>query len=48
MAAALIIGLARVVAGVHWPLDILTGFLVAFLSVWIAQRLLVRRVDSLA
>jgi membrane-associated phospholipid phosphatase len=28
-------GLARVVAGVHWPLDILGGAIIGILSTWI-------------
>ena len=32
--AAVLIGMARVFVGVHWPLDILAGLLVASLSVY--------------
>ncbi len=36
---ALIIGLARIVAGVHFPVDILGGFIVGFLTSYVAYRL---------
>jgi len=39
MAAASIMGLARVISGVHWPLDILAGILTAFISVWLVRYL---------
>lgn len=45
IAAALAMGFARVVSGVHWPLDILAGILVAFISVWLV-RYLFRRVEE--
>lgn len=32
---AILMGLARVVAGVHWPLDILGGAIIGILSTWI-------------
>jgi len=32
--------LARIVAGVHWPSDILGGLIVAFVSVWLVRQLL--------
>lgn len=31
---ALVVSFARVAAGVHWPLDILGGFLVAYIATW--------------
>jgi len=40
IAGAILIGFARVFAGVHWPLDIAGGALVAFLSVYIVRLLL--------
>lgn len=39
-AAAALMGLARVFAGVHWPSDILAGAAVGIFSVWIADRIL--------
>lgn len=41
LAAASLIGISRVIAGVHWPLDIIAGFLVAALSVFVIKLLLV-------
>ena|SRR3989338_8514816 len=38
--AAAIMSVARVFAGVHWPLDIIAGALVGFLSVYLVNRLL--------
>lgn len=32
---ALLIGLARIAAGVHWPADIITGFLIGFVLAYI-------------
>lgn len=40
LAGALLIGIARIFVGVHWPLDILGGLLVGALSVWIINLLL--------
>jgi undecaprenyl-diphosphatase len=40
MLFALIIGLARIIAGVHFPVDILGGFIVGFLTSHIVVRLL--------
>lgn len=37
--AALIIGISRVMAGVHWPIDILNGFLIGFVSAWILSKI---------
>ncbi|MBI2025060.1 MAG: phosphatase PAP2 family protein [Candidatus Harrisonbacteria bacterium] len=41
--AALLMGIARIAAGVHWPLDILFGFLVALVSLIVVKLLLVRQ-----
>jgi undecaprenyl-diphosphatase len=40
LAAVSLMGLSRVIAGVHWPLDIVAGFLVAALSVFVIKLLL--------
>ncbi len=40
LGGAFLIGLARIFAGVHWPLDILGGAAVGILSVWAVSRLL--------
>lgn len=37
-AAAILIGLARVAAGVHWPSDILGGAVVGIACAWILQK----------
>ncbi len=37
---AVLIGIARIMAGVHYPLDILTGFLIGFLVTYGCYRLL--------
>lgn len=34
---SLLIGFARIASGVHWPSDILGGFLVALTAVWLAR-----------
>lgn len=39
---ALSIGLARVAAGVHYPLDILGGWLIAAVSVWLVNLVFVK------
>lgn len=39
-AGVLILGLARVFCGVHWPLDILGGLVVAFIGVFAARKIL--------
>ena len=36
---AFLIGVGRVMAGVHWPIDILGGFLCGFLSAYIAYKI---------
>lgn len=49
-AGAILIGLARVIAGIHWPYDILAGAIVGVLSSWIVylffKSKLQNRVDS--
>lgn len=40
IAAAVLMGFARVMAGVHWPLDILAGALFSFLSVFVVRWIL--------
>ena len=40
---ASLMGIARVIVGVHWPLDILAGALVAIVSFFVVKWLLVRR-----
>lgn len=42
LGAALVIGLARVFVGVHWPLDILAGLLVALISFYLVKLLFKR------
>lgn len=43
LSAAILMGAARVAAGVHWPLDIAAGFLVAALSFFVVKWLLALR-----
>ena len=38
LAAALIISLSRVYAGIHWPSDVLAGAAVGIFSAWLAER----------
>jgi undecaprenyl-diphosphatase len=38
MALSVLMGLARIFVGVHWPSDILAGAVVGFLSVWLVRR----------
>lgn len=40
LGGVILMGIARVMAGVHWPLDIVTGFLVAAVSVFMIKWLL--------
>lgn len=40
LVSAFVVSLARVFAGVHWPSDILGGFVVASLSFWLIKNLL--------
>lgn len=37
---AILMGLARIYAGVHWPLDIVGGAVVGLLSVWLSANIL--------
>lgn len=39
-AGAALISISRVIAGVHWPLDVLGGALVGILSAWVLEILL--------
>ena len=41
---ALLMGLARVFVGIHWPLDILGGIFVAGVSALLVKKLIIRRV----
>ncbi len=38
--AALLIGIARIMAGVHYPIDIFAGYCVGIIGAWLMQRLL--------
>lgn len=40
MGLSLVIGIARIFAGIHWPSDILGGIAVALISFWIVKNLL--------
>jgi undecaprenyl-diphosphatase len=40
MAGSLLMGIARIFVGVHWPLDILVGIVIAFVSAFIVNLLL--------
>jgi undecaprenyl-diphosphatase len=40
MAVSLLIGISRVFVGIHWPLDILAGIIIAFVSAFIVNLLL--------
>lgn len=40
--ASVLMGIARVAAGVHWPTDIIAGFLVGILSAIISRRIIYR------
>lgn len=42
IAGAFLIGLGRIVVGVHWPLDIVAGAIVGAISVLVARRLISR------
>ena len=39
-AGALLISISRVIAGIHWPADVLGGAVVGILSGWLVARLL--------
>lgn len=43
---AVLIGIARIMAGIHYPLDILTGFLIGFLVTYLSYRLLRKLLNS--
>lgn len=45
-AAALVMGAARVIAGAHWPLDIVAGLLVGLVSAFVVKFLLPRTLIS--
>lgn len=45
-AFALLNGIARVYAGVHWPLDILGGFAVGLISFWLAHKVFPERAHT--
>ncbi|MBI2514944.1 phosphatase PAP2 family protein [Candidatus Wolfebacteria bacterium] len=45
---ALAMGAARVVVGVHWPLDILGGLIIAFLSALFIKKILPKNLESQA
>lgn len=38
-AGAILIGVARIIAGVHWPIDILGGTIIGILSAWIVNKI---------
>lgn len=40
MIATILIGLARIAAGIHYPLDILTGYIIGFVMAIISYRIL--------
>ncbi|TSC88783.1 MAG: bacitracin transporter permease BcrC [Parcubacteria group bacterium Gr01-1014_3] len=42
LAAAIVMGVARIFAGAHWPLDILSGAIVGIFSVFVVKYLLPR------
>lgn len=44
--AILFIGFARIAAGVHWPTDIIMGFVVGFVGFYIAYILLKKHIPS--
>jgi undecaprenyl-diphosphatase len=37
--SALLMGIARIIAGVHWPIDILGGAIIGFFSAWIVNKI---------
>src|SRR3989344_2289030 len=39
-AGAILIGLARIFTGVHWPMDIIAGFFVGVISAYLVKKLL--------
>lgn len=43
LVSAVLIGLARVAAGIHWPSDILAGWLVGGLVSWVVYRIFNRK-----
>lgn len=42
LVGAIIIALSRVIAGVHWPSDIIGGIILAWLGAWIIKKLLIK------
>jgi len=40
---AILIGIARIFCGVHWPMDILAGAIIGILSAWIINKLFFKK-----
>ena len=38
LGGAILVGLSRIVVGAHWPMDVLAGILVGWLSAWVGWR----------
>ncbi len=43
---AVVVSFARVIAGVHWPFDILGGFILAYVGIFVIRKLLPKRYRS--